>query len=139
MAVLLPGPLMLGQLTLDIHTLLYTAMAIILGFQLIAFAQFTRVFAMSEGLAPVDRSYLRITSILRLEYGILVGGVLLLSGVGLSLIAFLDWNSRKFGVLEPSETFRVVVPAVLLIVIGLQLIFSSFFISILGLTRKNAD
>jgi glycosyltransferase involved in cell wall biosynthesis len=137
MAVLLPGPVRVGGFTLDIHTLLYAAMAIILGFQSIAFAQFTRAFAVSEGLVPTEPITRGTTSILKLEYGILVGGFLFLCGVVLSIIAFLQWNSTGFGRLNPSETFRVAIPAVLLLVIGLQTIFSSFFMSILTLTRNH--
>src|SRR6185312_3774274 len=49
---LLPSPRVIGGLVFDIHTLLYAALAIIIGFQAIVFATFTKVFAISEGLLP---------------------------------------------------------------------------------------
>ena len=51
---LLPLPRTVGSVTFDVHTLLYAAVAVLLGSQAIAFAVFTKVFAISEGLHPPD-------------------------------------------------------------------------------------
>ena len=53
-ALLLPGPRMIGSVGFDVDTLLFAAMAILIGFQSIVFAMFTKVFAISEGLLPED-------------------------------------------------------------------------------------
>src|SRR5574341_815666 len=60
------------------------------------------------------------------------GVVLLTGGLAGSAIAFLDWQGRGFGELNPSTTSRTIIPAVLAIVLGSQIILSSFFMSILG-------
>jgi len=133
--VLLPGPLALGRITLDVHTLLYAAMAIVLGYQGVLFAVFTKVFAISEGLLPEDPRLTWLFRYVRLETGILVGGVMLVLGAGLSLFAYLSWGSRSFGPLDPSETFRLAIPAVLLLILGLQTVLYSFFLSVLGMKR----
>ena len=50
----LPAPGFVGSVTFDVHTLVYAAAFVLIGFQAIAFAVFTKVFAISEGLLPRD-------------------------------------------------------------------------------------
>lgn len=134
-AILLPGPLRLGRVTIDVHTLLYAGMAIVLGYQGVLFAVFTKVFAISEGLLPEDPRLTRLFRYVRLETGLLFGGLMLVLGAGLSLFAYLSWGSRSFGPLNPSETFRLAIPAVLLLILGVQTVLYSFFLSVLGMKR----
>src|SRR5690349_6704397 len=51
---LLVGPRVVDGITFDIHTFLYAAMAIVIGYQTVIFAIFTKVFAITEGLLPED-------------------------------------------------------------------------------------
>jgi hypothetical protein len=74
---------------------------------------------------------------IRLEAGLLGGAVLFGLGAVLSILAYLRWSQEGFGDLDPGRTFRIVIPAVLLIILGVQTIFSSFFLSVLGLKRQN--
>ena len=134
--LLIPGPLTVGSITLDIHTLLYAAMAIVIGFQAIVFAVFTKVFAISEGLLPEDPRLNRLFKIIRLETGLLVGALLLILGFALSFHAYRSWGNQAFGPLEPTRTFRLVIPAVLSLLLGLQIVLSSFFLSVLGMKRR---
>jgi glycosyltransferase involved in cell wall biosynthesis len=133
--LLLRGPITIGDMDLDVHTLLYSAMAIVLGFQAIIFAVLTKVFAISEGLLPEDPRLNRLFRIVQLETGLMSGGILLVGGAALTVYAYLSWGSRSFGPLDPSETFRLVIPAVVLLILGMQIILSSFFLSILGMKR----
>lgn len=134
--LLLPGPLTVGRVTLDIHTLLYAAMAIVIGFQAIVFAVFTKVFAISEGLLPEDTRLNRVFRIIRLETGLLVGALLLTLGFTLTFYTYRSWGNQAFGPLEPTRTFRLVIPAVLSLLLGLQIVLSSFFLSVLGMKRR---
>ena len=136
-ALLLRGPLRLGIAFFDTNTLLVSSMAIILSFQLISFAMFTKIFAISEGLLPEDPRLSRLFSVITLEVGILIGLVLAASGLGLLIGAFLYWAKLGFGELSYPDSLRLVIPAVTALTLGVQIIFSSFFMSILGLkTRK---
>ena len=134
--LLVSGPLTLGRVTLDIHTLLYAAMAIVIGFQAIVFAVFTKVFAISEGLLPEDPRLHRVFRIIRLETGLLVGALLLTLGFALTFYAYRSWGNQAFGPLEPTRTFRLVIPAVLSLILGFQIVLSSFFLSVLGMKRR---
>jgi len=133
---LLPGPRMIGGIMFDVHTLLYAALAVIIGFQAIVFAIFTKVFAISEGLLPQDPRLNAVMEYITLEVGLIVGIVLVLLGLGGSIYAIGYWDVHAFGNLNPSRTLRIVIPAVTFLTLGCQILLSSFFLSILGLRRR---
>jgi len=133
---LLPGPRVVNGVTLDVHTLLYAAIAVIIGFQAIVFAVFTKVFAISEGLLPEDPRLDRVMDYINLEVGLVIGLGLVLLGLAGSIYAVAFWDQRSFGTLDPSHTLRIVIPAVTALTLGCQILLSSFFLSILGLKRR---
>jgi glycosyltransferase involved in cell wall biosynthesis len=133
---LLPAPRTVGTVTFDVHTLLYAAAFVLLGFQGVSFAVFTKLFAVSEGLHPPDPVLDRFFRHITLEVGLAVGTVLTLGGLGASLLAVAGWGTRHFGALDYSHTMRIVIPAVLLLTLGAQTVFASFFLSVLGLPRR---
>jgi len=132
---LLLGPRVVDGITFDVHTFLYAAMAIIIGYQTVIFAVFTKVFAITEGLLPEDPRLAMMFRKIKLETGILAGSLLLVAGIAMSVYALSFWSATSFGPLDPSRTLRLVIPAVTLIALGLQTVLSSFFLSILGLER----
>jgi glycosyltransferase involved in cell wall biosynthesis len=119
-----------------VHTLLYSATALIIGFQIVSFAIFTKAFAISEGLLPEDRKLRRFLRYINLEVGLIIGVILFLLGMGGSLYALYIWNARLYGALDPAVTMRIVIPSVTALALGVQVIFSSFFLSVLGLKRR---
>ena len=106
-----------------------------IGFQIVIFALFTKLFAVREGLLPQDRSFKRLFKYFNLESGLIVGVLLMLMGTGASVYAFGIWGQHSYGSLNPAETMPVVISAVTCFALGVQVIFSSFFLSILGLKR----
>ena len=135
-AWLLPGPQQIGAVTFDVHTLLYAAIAILLGFQAIAFAIFAKLFAISEGLHPPDPDFETIFRYINLEILLLAGAVLAVGGFGASVYAVEVWGAHHFGPLDFSRTLRMVIPAVLSLTLGVQATFSGFFLSVLGMRRR---
>lgn len=133
---LLPGSRDMGFLSFNTSTLLYAAMAIIVGFQAITFAMFTKCFAMMEGLIPKDEAFTRFIDTLSLEFGLTVGSILLLGGLLVSVYAVFFWGSRSFGPFELTDFLRIIIPAVTLITLGFQTILTSFFLSILCLKHR---
>ena len=133
---LLTGPRAVGNITLDVHTLVYAAMSILAGFQAIAFAAFTKVFAISEGLLPEDPWLRRLFRFITLEVGLLAGGALMAAGLGATFYALGVWGHRHFGALDPVRMLRVVIPAALLLTLGFEVILSSLFLSVLGMRRR---
>lgn len=135
-AWLLPGPRKVGSVVFDFHSLLYASLSMFLGFQCIAFAVFTKIFAISEGLLPPDPRLNKMFRYVTLEVGLAVGMGLVLLGLGASVYAVHGWRLHQFGELNPENTMRVVVPATLALGLGTQIIFSSFFLSVLGMRRR---
>jgi glycosyltransferase involved in cell wall biosynthesis len=133
---LLPGPRTVGIVTFDVHTLLYGAAFVLLGFQGISFAVFTKLFAVSEGLHPPDPLLDKFFRYITLEVGLAVGALLTLAGLATSLVAVAGWSSRNFAALDYPHTMRIVIPGVLLLTLGAQTVFASFFLSVLGLQRR---
>jgi glycosyltransferase involved in cell wall biosynthesis len=119
-----------------VHSLLYSAIAIIIGFQVVSFAIFTKAFAISEGLMPEDPRLKRFFRYIDLEVGLILGGVLLMVGTIGSIYAFSTWEATSFGSLDPATTMRIVIPSVTCLALGFQVIFSSFFLSVIGLKRR---
>jgi len=133
---LLPAPRKLGGITFDVHTLVYAAAFVLLGFQAIAFACFTKIFAVSEGLLPPDAALDKLFRYITLELGVAVGAALTIAGFSASAYAVSAWSARHFGMMDYSRTMRIVIPAALLLTLGAQTIFASFFLSVLGLRRR---
>ncbi|MGH9530030.1 MAG: glycosyltransferase family 2 protein [Terriglobales bacterium] len=133
---LLPGPRKVGHVFLDIHTLLYAVAAILCGFQAVVFAIFTKVFAITEGLLPEDPRLTRAFRVFTLEKGLLLGAASLVTGIGVACYSLLLWNRTGFGPMNPVVLVRLVAASIVTITLGVEIIFSSFFLSILGLARK---
>ena len=133
---LLPGPRQLGGVTLDVHTLVYSAAAIVCGFQAIAFAVFAKIYAINAGLLPADPRIAKLGDLFSLEIGLIIGILLLLGGLGASIFAVEFWGRNEFGDLDPTVSMRIVLPGATALILGLQIIFSSFFFSILELSRR---
>ena len=137
--VLVQGPLPLGRVTLDVHTLLFAAVAVLIGFQAASFAVLSKFFAIRAGLRRPQPGFDDWFRHLTLESGLLTGGLLIAVGLVLSIWAVRIWGGGGFGRLQPAETLRWVIPGALCLVLGCQMILASFFLSVLRLdTRTDA-
>jgi hypothetical protein len=131
----MPG-IPIGGVTLDAHTLLFSSLAIICGYQSILFAMFTKTFAVGEHLVPHDKRLDRFYTVMNMEKGLLLGAVVFGFGIALLGHAFNSWRLQSFGPLNYSDTMKWVVPGMTLAVLGFQTVLSSFFVSIIGMVRK---
>lgn len=135
-AILLPAPRRVGNIVFDVDTLLFAAMATLIGFQSVVFAMFTKAFAISEGLLPEDPRLTRMFRYITLEVGLIVGGLLILAGAGSWVLGLEYWRIRQFGPLDTEKTLRIVIPGVVCFTLGFQVVLSSFFLSVLGMSRR---
>jgi len=126
----------IGKMTFDVHTLLFASLAIICGYQSIAFALMTKVFAIMEGLLPEDPRLNRFFAVVNLESGLTIGALGMLIGLGLLGAAVHQWSVVDFGALNYEHTMRWVIPGVMLTALGFQTILSSFFASLMGMRRR---
>jgi hypothetical protein len=133
-------PIEIGRFGLDIATLLYAAALTMLGHVLLWFAAISERFAGRLGLGDVPRRPHLSWPGRRLERGLVTGGLLTAAGLGLAVASLLRWRAAGFAELDPTTTVRIVVPAVLGLVLGVQTIFASLLLSVMGLpTRSSAS
>jgi glycosyltransferase involved in cell wall biosynthesis len=138
-AALVARPVLVGGIGFDIHTLLVASFLCVLGYQLVVFAVFSRIYAVLEGFHPHQPLLDRAFRYARLESGLLAGGLLLLGGLLVLAFAVWSWRAVGFGNLDPRQTMRQLIPAVTLMTLGVQTIFASFFLSLLGLPRVRLE
>jgi glycosyltransferase involved in cell wall biosynthesis len=115
----------------DLHTLIGGSLLLIVGAQLVGLGLCAHAYAtyfMGERDAWFDRARER----LRLEHGLMLGSAVALAGLAMVAVIVFDWVARGFGSLSQEN---VAICAATLLVLGIQIVFSSFLLSILGLRR----
>ncbi|MFB3737370.1 MAG: glycosyltransferase family 2 protein [Candidatus Velamenicoccus archaeovorus] len=132
---LLPGPRVVGGVTFDVQTLLFACMTIAIGFQAVLFSLLGKVFAWNEGLIPVGERFRNLFRYLTLEVGLAVGILWIVAGALGAVYAFVRWSEVSFGPLDASRNLRIVIPSLTALLLGAQIVLSSFFFSLLGLPR----
>jgi glycosyltransferase involved in cell wall biosynthesis len=128
--------LSIGRMRFDVHTLLFASLAVICGYQSIVFAVFTKTVAISDGLVALDDRLRTLYRTVTLERGLLAGAAACVLGAILLAGAFLQWRAVDFGALDVRQTMRWAIPGMMLAVLGIQTVFASFFLSILGMRRR---
>ena len=130
------GPVTIGSVTFDIHTMLYGAAMIIVGTNMIFFSLFTRIYAIRTNFIPTKEPVSAKLAKLTTEKGAVTGLLLTLAGIVMTIAAFVIWKDASFGNLDPQEMMRVTIPALTLITVGIEMIFASFFIGILNIKHQ---
>ena len=129
-------PVQIGRFGFDIATLLYAAALTMLGHSLLWFAAISERFAGRLGLGDApQRAHLWWPG-WRLERGLAAGAVLSAAGIALAVVSLLRWRAAGYAAVDPTLTVRLVVPAVLGLVLGVQTIFSSLLLSVMELPTR---
>ncbi len=134
-AVLISGPISIGSVNFDVHTLLFSSGFFLIGFQFILFYGLTKVFTVENELLPKSKKYDRLFNFINLEKGLIAGFILVIVGAILSVLAYSDWQAIGYGNIESTAILRRVIPAITLMLLGVQIILFSLFFSILGLKK----
>ncbi len=133
------APIQLGEIKLDIGTMLVASALCLHGHQLIAFAFFTKVYVISAGFhsqhTNLDR---RLFRHVRLEIGLILGVILTLVGVAGLLLAISGWQRTGFGDQNPQVLMRQLIPAVFVMMLGLQTIFSTFVLGVVAMGHRHS-
>ena len=130
---LLPGPRVLTpRVTLDVHTMIFGVMFTLLGVQILSIGAFAKVFSYAERFDHRNHSLRRALTHVTLESGLLLGGGLFLTGFAGCAWIVWDWVVSGFG---PLHEVRAVLFWSMWLFIGIQVIFASFLLSMLGISR----
>jgi len=118
---------------LDIHSMVLASLMVLLGYQITMLGVYAKVFSYVIGLEKGGSIITTTLRYFKLEKGILVGFLILSVGLIIGLIYFINWAKQGFGYLW---AIKPAIFSMTLLVLGIQIIFSSFFLSILGIERK---
>jgi glycosyltransferase involved in cell wall biosynthesis len=136
-AVALPmGGLRIRGVHFDVDTLVVASLSLILGFQAISFALMTKIFAIDAGLLPADQRISWFRRAVTLERSLVAGAVAAVVGLSLIVAAVAQWKAAGFGPLDNERSLRWVIPGTTLTALGVQVMLSSFFVSVLLLPRR---
>lgn len=133
---LMMGPVQIGNVTFDIHTMLYGSAMIMIGTNMIFFTLFTRIYAMRTNFIPTKEPVSTKLAKVTTEKGAVAGLLLTLAGIIMTIAAIIIWKGTSFGNLNPQEMMRMTIPALTLMVVGIEMIFASFFIGILNIKHQ---
>ena len=131
--ILLRGPVLFLGHYWDVHLMVFASLASILSYQILQLGVYAHTVAIKQGFLKYDKATLFFKKHFSLERGLALGGVIFLSGFAIVIYIFAEWFSKNFGALS---RIREAMLAMTLLVVGLQTMFSSFFISFLFLERE---
>ena len=117
----------------DLHAMVGSALLMIVGTQIVALGLCAHAYG-TYFMNEKDPWFDRMRGRFRLEHGLLLGGAIILAGLVMGAIIVVTWINRGFGQLSDERT---AILAATLIVVGIQVFFSSFLLSILGLRRTS--
>jgi glycosyltransferase involved in cell wall biosynthesis len=129
---LLPGPALAGRIELDTRTISLAMMLVLLGAHIFSIGLFVKVFCYTEKLSRQSLSLVRWLKRLRLEHGLLLGAALASIGLLGDGALVWQWGHQGFGRLQP---IRSVFFFSLSLFLGVEIVFSSIFLSMLGISR----
>lgn len=132
MLFLFTGPLSVFGITLDVHTMLFGMVFTLLGLQVIFLGMFAKIFSYTENFSRNERSLEKYLKRFTLETGLIIGSAIGLLGFLGNLSMFIKWARSGFG---PFAELRMVILSSTLLLIGIETLFASFFLSMLGISR----
>ena len=133
---LLPAKRAIGSVHFDVDTLTCAIGLMLIGVHISVFAVSAKVFGMREGFLPDDPKFQRLFLYFQLESGLLLGIFFLLAGFIAMAYAVVVWRQASFGPLLPTHMLRLVLPAAASLMLGVEIVFSSFFLSLLGMRNR---
>ncbi|MEW6008119.1 MAG: glycosyltransferase family 2 protein [Candidatus Omnitrophota bacterium] len=131
--VLLPGPFYIAGHGFDMHMMTVGALAAILGLQVLSLGLYAKTYSFFEGFVKNDKTLFFILRFFNLEKGILLGIVIFSIGLIANIRIIIKWIAVNFGALDKE---RLALFGITFMIIGVQVIFSSFFLSLLTIRKK---
>jgi glycosyltransferase involved in cell wall biosynthesis len=116
----------------EVHTLIGGSLLLIVGAQIVSLGLCALAYA-TYFMGEQDPWFEHMRARYRLEHGLMLGAAVACLGLAMLVVVMLEWIHAGFGSLAQE---RVAIAAATLVVLGIQIAFSSFLLSILGLRRK---
>ncbi len=133
---LIPADVSIGGIEFGVHTMIFAAMAVLMGSQLIGLSVMARRYGTIAGMWPESGMMRRVRNWFSVERACILGGLMLALGIGGAVTATAIWASSGFSDLDPAALMRLTIPSMLLGCIGLQMVVTAFFIGLLDQPRR---
>jgi len=130
------GPRLVNGVVIDVHTMILGTLCLFLGYQTLWLWAFAKMFGWVSGILPADTLSVRVFDYLNLERGLLAGATLVVTGLGLNLWLVHEWYRLNLGPLDVQVTLRFALWGFTALVLGVQTIYGSFFLSMLGMMKN---
>jgi glycosyltransferase involved in cell wall biosynthesis len=134
-AFLITGDIYIAGVGFGVHTMLFSALAIVIGFQLVQFALLSKAFAVNAGLVPARPWLEKLRKSLTLEKGVVTSVVIMAFAVVIALVGINQWAETAFGELDPNKVMRILIPSATLFSLGVQIFFGSFLLWFMNFER----
>lgn len=135
---LLFGPFRIGGVGFDVSSQLYLLALAVVGYQGVVFWFLTKTYAQREGFVlPRSKLFSSLAQRISVESAALVGALAFVAGLGVAIAQLVVWGSGGFGALDPADTVRLAVPAVLFMILGAQTVMAGMFLGILAIDHKS--
>ncbi|MBX3595583.1 glycosyltransferase family 2 protein [Sphingomonas sp.] len=133
---LVPGDLRIGGIELGVHTMIFAAMAVLIGSQLIGLSVLARRYGVIAGMWPESGLMRRLRGAFTVERACIAGGLMLVLGLAGATGATLRWAETGFGGMNPAALMRLTIPSMLLCCLGVQTAITAFFAGLLDQPRR---
>ena len=128
---LLPGFKLLGSTRLGVDSLTFAGFGVLVGVQLASLGLIASVFGVRESYWFTSNRLERVQHWLTVDRGVIVGAALVFAGITGAIAAFWAWAARGYGDLSVERELRIVIPASVAAVVGIQIIFTCFLFELL--------
>jgi len=129
--LVLPGPLKVGGVTLDVNTLVIACATTVVGFQSVLCALLAQVHGVAEGFLPEDPRLKKALEAWTLERGLRLGALVACAGFAGLVTSLARWHAARFGGIDYETSLRLVVPASTALIASWQIVLGSFVLHIL--------
>jgi len=131
MLALIPGSVSIGEVELGIHTMVFAAMAVLIGSQLVGLSVLASRYGVIAGMWPESGVMRRLRNWFSVERACLIALAILGVGAAGAASAVVMWAETGFGDMEPVTLMRVAIPSMLLCCLGVQTAVTTFFAGLL--------
>lgn len=134
--VLLAGPVKLGSVTFDVHTLFFSETGFVLGFLAVAFGFIIKMIGIREGLLQEHSLFEKLRKSPVLEIGGVTGVLMIIGGLFFGVEALMTWSAVDFGSLDKGVLLRIISLSTMLIMLGGIILMASLIMGFLALPTR---
>jgi len=135
-AALIPSGVRVGQVEFSLHTMIFAAMAVLIGSQLIGLSVLARRYGVISGMWPESSVMFRVRRWFSLERTCLVAAGMVSIGLAGAVTAAVMWADTGFGAMNPGSLMRLTIPSMLLCCLGVQTAVTAFFAGLLDQPKR---